>query len=66
MENCKRMRNNRVIISLIEILKEIAIEEKAYKIVLDCADQVKPFYEKVVKGLKKLMCSLDFPILETQ
>jgi hypothetical protein len=30
-------------------LKEIAVHEKAYKIILDCSDDVVPFYEKVIE-----------------
>jgi glucosamine-phosphate N-acetyltransferase len=42
----EKWRNKGIAKNLLEYLREIAIEKNCYKIILDCNEQLVPFYEK--------------------
>lgn len=45
---------------IIELLKEVAVEEECYKVILDCSDSYVGFYEKCGFAKKGNMMSLYF------
>ncbi len=56
----EKWRNKGIAKKLLENLKQIAIENDCYKIILDCKDELVPFYEKNEYSKKGTQMSLYF------